>query len=1125
MERTRSSKTAPVFNRQDALKIFPFILAYFLALFISFLFPDAENILMAVCPAGGVGLAALLLNPRRLWSIIIGALFVAGIAANLIISRPLFASLGFMTTDVLESLGCAWLLMRICGDQVNFSRVRGVLALLLAATLVNAVTAFLGAGTATLTQGAFFWKFWRTWWVADCLGILLITPLIVTWSQPSVPLHPTRGQAIEYGLFFTIWCTFCWLSFETNPPNLLLFTPSPYFLFALLVWPALRFGQRCVTLAIFILAVLALSSDSVTAGPLLWGGSTHEDRLILLQLYLGVIAVTEYLLAASYFEAKSAEREAIEEKQKLSRIADNLPNGVVYQVVREHDGKMRFLYASAAIERINGIAADEVLRDADALYRMVLPEDRPRVAAAKQKSAELMKPFEIIVRLRRADGELRWMQIIAAPRRLEDERILWDGIQLDVTGLRSSEEAVLQSRAILKQILDTVPQSIFWKDRDSVYLGCNAVFAKAVGVENSELIIGKTDFDLPWPTEEAEAYRSDDRQVITSRQAKRHIIEPLQQADGTRIWIDTTKVPLVDGQGYVYGVLGVYEDITTRKAAEEKLKKSEAQLRASQEVARLGSWEQDLVSQKLEWSDETYRLFDKNPQEFTPTFDAFAAMVHPVDQQVMQARFDKALASDDEPYHVVVQIVNASGRKWTMEAFGTVIRDESGKPVRIFGTAQDVTSAVKTSEALRQSERMLRNLLDSVDEGFIVIDRDYRILNANRAYCQMAGLDTAEVVGRHCYQITHHSEHPCHEHGEVCAPRLVFETGEPQISMHHHMEPGGQVIYVETKAFPLEMEAGRVSSVIEVVNNITERQLLEEQRLKTQKLEAVGTLAGGIAHDFNNLLQGVFGYISMAKLSVDDKGKCTDMLAQAEKALKLSVNLTRQLLTFSKGGKPVRKKIDPRPLIGNAVKFALSGSKVDFDIVFGEKLWMVMVDEGQVAQVIQNIVLNADQAMPNGGTLRVTAHNVSAPAPGLPPSLAPGKYLEVALQDSGTGIPAEHLPKIFDPYFTTKQRGSGLGLATSYSIIKHHGSIIDVHSEEGRGSTFTFWLQAEEAGEEQVVAVLSPAPDAKKYRILIMDDEEMIRNLAGEMLKRLGHEVETAVKGEEAIAKYRLGHS
>jgi nitrogen-specific signal transduction histidine kinase/ActR/RegA family two-component response regulator len=307
--------------------------------------------------------------------------------------------------------------------------------------------------------------------------------------------------------------------------------------------------------------------------------------------------------------------------------------------------------------------------------------------------------------------------------------------------------------------------------------------------------------------------------------------------------------------------------------------------------------------------------------------------------------------------------------------------------------------------------------------------------------------------------------------------------------------------------------------VIETVNNITEKYLLEDERLKTQKLEAIGTLAGGIAHDFNNLLQGIFGYISMAKITLDQNDNSFAMLEQAEQALHLSVNLTTQLLTFSKGGKPLKKKISLRPVIENSVRFALSGSSVDYRIRLDEDLWLVDADEGQIGQVVQNIVLNADQAMPLGGTIVIAAKNVLSSDSGLPHLPGEGKYIGISVADSGIGISEKYLEKIFDPYFTTKEKGSGLGLATSYSIIKNHGGIIDVKSGVDKGTTFYIYLPAVESDAE-VPQVPKVSVAGRKGKILIMDDEELVRNVAGALVKVLGNEVEVVEHGEAAIAKY-----
>jgi CheY-like chemotaxis protein len=244
------------------------------------------------------------------------------------------------------------------------------------------------------------------------------------------------------------------------------------------------------------------------------------------------------------------------------------------------------------------------------------------------------------------------------------------------------------------------------------------------------------------------------------------------------------------------------------------------------------------------------------------------------------------------------------------------------------------------------------------------------------------------------------------------------------------------------------------------------------------------------------------------------------MLEQAEKALHRSVNLTSQLLTFSKGGKPVKKVFALRPLIESSVAFALSGSRNTCEIVTDDGLRAIEADEGQIGQVIQNIVLNADQAMPLGGRITITARNIPASATTCLSGAATGDAVEITIQDQGTGIPEEHLSRIFDPYFTTKEKGSGLGLATTYSIIKNHGGMITVASELRKGTTFTICLPASGASVEREEASARLAA-GNRGRILVMDDEHVVREVTGELLRSLGHEVVLADRGEAAVMQYR----
>ncbi len=307
----------------------------------------------------------------------------------------------------------------------------------------------------------------------------------------------------------------------------------------------------------------------------------------------------------------------------------------------------------------------------------------------------------------------------------------------------------------------------------------------------------------------------------------------------------------------------------------------------------------------------------------------------------------------------------------------------------------------------------------------------------------------------------------------------------------------------------------------ELRNEITERKQLEEERQKAARLESVGTLAGGIAHDFNNLLTAITGYIGLAKRSVQmgEAEKASSRLVEAEHASMRARDLTQQLLTFARSGAPVRTVASIAQLIRDSATFALRGSNVRCDFFLPDDLWPVEVDEGQMNQVISNFVINADEAMPEGGVLTISTREAVIGARSRLP-LDKGKYIEIIVEDQGTGIRKEHLDRIFDPYFTTKQKGSGLGLATTYSIVKNHDGYIIAQSKLGVGTTFHIYLPASEKPVPTRKEVVAEAPITGRGRILVMDDEDIIRELLHDELTDIGYEVELTVDGAQAIEQY-----
>jgi PAS domain S-box-containing protein len=678
----------------------------------------------------------------------------------------------------------------------------------------------------------------------------------------------------------------------------------------------------------------------------------------------------------------------------------------------------------------------------------------------------------------------------------------------------SAEKALAQSEAKYRDLFENACDAVFVLDSELRYLDVNKRGLKLLGYSREELL-GRQPFDFI-PEEQRPRFAAEFDKLRRTGSYEAFEGRMLSK-DGRWIDIEASSTAIFR-DGAFAGANDIVRDITSRKKAEEAL-------RASQKLLDM-IFKSAPACIKLIAEDGSLQSMNRAGLDMIEA-DSLAQIKGLCVYQLVSEEYReafKALTQEvfkGESRTLEFKMIGMKGRPLWLFTHTVPLRDEKGEIVLVLATTIDITERKKAEEKIRQNEAFIRNILDTVDEGFIVIDRDFRILTANKAYCSQVGEPCASVIGRHCYETSHKTLRPCFEEGEECAVRHVFETGEPHTSLHKHPDAKGSILYVETKAFPIKDSTGAVTSVIETVNNITEKHLLEEEQLKTQKLEAIGTLAGGIAHDFNNLLQGVFGYISMAKITLDHKERSLTMLEQAEKALHMSVNLTTQLLTFSKGGKPVKKMIQLQSVIENSVRFALSGSSVDFRIKFDEDLRAVDADEGQIGQVIQNIVLNADQAMPVGGTITIVAKNVRAPYIGLPSRLAEGQYIEISIKDNGIGIPEQYIPRLFDPYFTTKEKGSGLGLATSYSIIKNHGGLIDVKSQLGKGSTFFVYLPAVEAEKERAGIIPATAEIVRKGRVLLMDDEEVVRTIVGIMIGSLGHEVDFAENGQEAIAKYR----
>jgi len=443
------------------------------------------------------------------------------------------------------------------------------------------------------------------------------------------------------------------------------------------------------------------------------------------------------------------------------------------------------------------------------------------------------------------------------------------------------------------------------------------------------------------------------------------------------------------------------------------------------------------------------------------------------------------------------------------------------------GNFHDIRERKAMEAALRESESNLIEAQRIARVGNWARDLEGRLLYASEECWRIYGKEPGQRGGS--FEGLLKLVHP-DDRQRVCAIyEGIVKNGQPFQTEYAIVRPDGTEGVVRVRGELVLDGSGKPAKVVGTVQEITEQRKaeanrieLERQMLTVQKLESLGVLAGGIAHDFNNLLSGILGNLSMMRIGLSPDSPMLDRIERCEKAVQRATGLTCQLLTFSRGGDPVKKPVEPRHVIRDAVTFALHGSNVAHETHISDDLWCLEADEGQIGQVLQNLLINAHQSMPNGGTVRVEACNRVLSA-GDVTGLDPGNYLLITVTDQGTGIAPEHLARIFDPYFTTKEKGSGLGLAALYSIVRKHGGQVLVSSRVGVGSVFRVYLPADP--ELSVLAdggTETPPPSVPKGKglIVVMDDEEIIRVLAEEMLAMLGYGARTCSCGEELIEMY-----
>lgn len=575
----------------------------------------------------------------------------------------------------------------------------------------------------------------------------------------------------------------------------------------------------------------------------------------------------------------------------------------------------------------------------------------------------------------------------------------------------------------------------------------------------------------------------------------------LKRRDGSPVPVATSTHLLFDREGEFMGVEGVFRDISEQRTSDMALRASEEKFSRAFSKAPLLMSISDIATGRYQEVNERFcEVSGFTPQEVLGRTSIEIGWLAPTERE----RMVSVLRRDGRIHDMELALTARAGRPVVVLYSAEIIHVDGED--RLLSIALDITDRKQTEMLLRESEERYRILFNAESDAIVVVDVEtLRHIDVNESASEMYGYTREELLTMGSLDLS----------AEPDETRRCITEGQGLIRIpeRRHRKKDGTIFPVEITARFFEYGGRRV--LLAAMRDISEIQQLHQEREKSQRLESLGVLAGGIAHDFNNILTGIIGNLSLARSMAKSGANVTKRLEQCEKAALRASDLTKQLLTFARGGEPVKKVIDTPKLINEAVSFALHGTSVKGDVHLPAGLWCLEADAGQLSQVLNNLLINAVQAMPGGGTVTITAENVPDDAGERPKA-------RIVIADTGEGIPSDVLPYIFDPYFTTKNSGTGLGLASAYSIVTRHGGSISVASEPGRGTEFILLLPAiaAEYRTESVSENVRPT-ECPASRILLMDDEEMILDVAGMMLTEIGCQVDTCNEGSSAVALYR----
>jgi len=817
---------------------------------------------------------------------------------------------------------------------------------------------------------------------------------------------------------------------------------------------------------------------------------------------------------------KTAEEGLKESERRLSTLMSNLP-GMAYRCKNDRNWTMEFL--SEGVVSITGYKSEDLVNNKTTSYGKVIhPDDKEMVWERVQQVLESKNPFTLTYRIMTKKNEIRWVweQGRGVFTKSGDVDAL-EGFIVDITNRKRAEENLKKSEEKYRNLFETMEQGVVYQNKEGKIISLNPAAERILGITFDQML-GRTSMDPRWKAvkEDKTPLPGVEHPAMialkTGNKVENFIQGVFNPEKNDYVWIIVNSIPQFrKGEDKPYQVYSTFLDITERKRAEEKLKESKQNFSDIYESVSEGIAYTTLSGDVISVNKSLEKILE------IPKEEIINKNILNLAKNLLSAKYFKNILPvlENLIHGKKIKMFQVDFRNKTLEIDATINK----KTGRITGVIRDITERKQAEKELEEREELLSNVFESMQEGVLVLDTNFKYTYWNRGMERISNVRRNEVLGQTPWEKFSFVKGEIEEKMKRAMTGKVSQNIEVQYTL-----PDGEKGWTFESYFPLKNANKNIVGVVGIIEDITERkraeqerEKLQEQLLRSQKMEALGRFTGGVAHDFNNLLTVISGYSNLLYESFEENEPRREKIEEIIKSAEKASDLTGQLLSFSK-----RQPLEPEFISINSVFEDLEkminriiGENIKLETDFSKDLEFIQADKSQIEQIIMNLIVNAHDAMPEGGKLIIKTVNIivdKEKSKKIPES-RPGKYIHMSISDTGVGMSEEIKTKLFEPFFTTKKEGTGLGLSVVYGIVEKHNGWIEVKSEKGEGTTFNIYFPAskKEPKKESDKTKISKIK-GKGQIILVVEDESGIRNLIKSVLKNSNYKALTAENISEA---------